>query len=375
TAPPLPPSPTPPLPHFPTLENPTLHITINPETGEIQQIYDKVNERSLLCAPGNQLLAFQDSGEYWDAWNIAPNYLDHPLSPAQLISIEWIANGLVAQRLRVVRQLGTSTFTQDYVLEQQSSLLWVETVVDWCDRHTVVKAAFPLTLSADYVTYDMPAGAIQRPTRPTTPEERAQWEVPGLGWADLTETTASGESYGFSLLSDYKHGYSATPNELRLTLLRGPMWPEADADRGTHRFCYALYPHAGDWKAAQTVHHSYSLRHPLRPVIPTPPLAPQPNRDALPHQTPLLKLAGEHFILRSLKQSEAESHRWVIRGYECHGEAGGLAPPEIWGQSHGLTDLKPCNILESEILPTDLEQSILMVKSWGIHSWSFELNR
>ncbi|MEB3229523.1 MAG: glycoside hydrolase family 38 C-terminal domain-containing protein, partial [Leptolyngbyaceae bacterium] len=367
----------PPLSNSLTLQNATLQVTIDAETGEIQQIYDQVNGRSLLCAPGNQLLAFQDSGEYWDAWNIAPNYLEHPLPPAQLVSIAWIADGPVEQRLRVVRRLGRSTFSQDYVLEGHSALLRIETVVDWCDRHTVVKAAFPLTFSADAVTYDMPAGAIQRPTRPTTPEEKAQWEVPGLGWADLTATDSTENNYGFSILSDYKHGYSATPHELRLTLLRGPMWPEVDADRGTHRFCYAIYPHAGDWQAAQTVHQSYGLRHPLRAVSVGQPLLSQPRPDGLPHQATLLNIAGEQFILRSLKQSETDPQRWVIRGYECHGTAGRLPIPTIGGQCR-VTDLQPCNILESPMLESaipliDPENRSLILRSWGIHSWTFRL--
>ncbi|NEQ95461.1 MAG: alpha-mannosidase [Cyanothece sp. SIO2G6] len=384
-------SPTPPLPHSPTLQNPTLKVTINPTTGEIEQIYDKLQGRSLLSAPGNQLLAFQDSGEYWDAWNIAPNYLEHPLPPFKLVAIEWIVDGPVEQRLRVVRQLGASTFSQDYVLEKHSPLLRIETVVEWCDRHTVVKATFPLALSADYVTYDMPAGAIQRPTRPTTPEERAQWEVPGLGWADLTETTVSGESYGLSILSDYKHGYSATPSELRLTLLRGPMWPEVDADRGTHRFCYAIYPHAGDWTVARTVHHSYALRHPLRAVFgvndkvgdrPSK-VSDRPSNAALPSRTTLLHLASPHFILRALKLAEADPHGWTLRGYECHGEGGTVHWAGFFGDQPGVHPPSPTTILETELSQShandravgdsvtkiSANSHALAISPWGIHTW------
>ena len=33
-------------------------------------IFDKVDRREILNGAGNQLQAFQDRGQYWDAWNI-----------------------------------------------------------------------------------------------------------------------------------------------------------------------------------------------------------------------------------------------------------------------------------------------------------------
>ena len=50
---------------------------------------------------------------------------------------------------------------------------------------------------------------------------------------------------------------------LRLSLLRSPMWPDPEADRGHHHFTYALYPHGGDWKQALTVRHGYEYNYPL----------------------------------------------------------------------------------------------------------------
>jgi len=36
---------------------------------------------------------------------------------------------------------------------------------------------------------------------------------------------------------------------MRLSLLRGPGYPDPEADRGEHRFAYALLPHPGDLRA------------------------------------------------------------------------------------------------------------------------------
>jgi alpha-mannosidase len=306
------------------LENAFLRVTIDAATGEIASLFDLTQQREVLSAPGNQLQAFTDQGQYWDAWNINPQYADHPLPAAKLIRIE---TGEAAfqeagerspfqQRIYVERQIGDSIFQQTYCLDQNSPVLKIETQVDWQERHTLVKAAFPLNLDADFATYEIPCGAIQRPTKPQTEAEKAQWEVPALRWADLTESRR--QVYGVSLLNDCKYGYDATPNQLRLTLLRGSKWPDPDADKGQHTFTYAIYPHAGNWQQARTVRQGYELNLPLQVVQLD---VDQISQDGnLPPVASLLDLGDENLVLMALKQAEDSENEWVLRCYECHGE-------------------------------------------------------
>jgi alpha-mannosidase len=151
------------------LENEFLQVLIESETGDISRIFDKVHHREVLqSGGGNQLQFFQDSGQYWDAWNIDPNYTNFPLPPTKLIEIQWIEQGNIEWRLRVKRVWGKSEFCQDYVLQQGSKILKIETTVNWQDRHILVKAAFPLTVKADFATTETPGGAMSRPTKPQT---------------------------------------------------------------------------------------------------------------------------------------------------------------------------------------------------------------
>lgn len=301
------------------LENELLLVIVDSKTGDLSRIFDKVHNREVLKQEGgNQLQAFQDSGQYWDAWNIDPNYHKHLLSPAQLQSIQWVELGQVRQCLRVVRQLGKSQFCQDYVLAANSPILKIVTTVDWQEQHVLVKAAFPLNVEANYATYEIACGAIQRPTQPQTPSEQAKWEVSALRWADLGD-----ETYGISLLNDCKYGCDAQPSQLRLTLLRSPTWPDPEADRGIHQFTYALYPHGGSWQSAGTVRQGYELNLPLHVLnLPT-----ASNDDAKPLQPSgqLLDLQSEHLILMALKQSEADATQWILRCYECHGQSATLS--------------------------------------------------
>jgi alpha-mannosidase len=322
------------------LENEKLRVVVNPITGDLSSIFDKTQQWEVLSAPGNQLQAFQDRGQYWDAWNIDPAYAQHPLPPAQLLSIAWIDRGLIQQRLRVIRHLGQSRFCQDYVLEARSPILKIVTQVDWQERHVLVKAAFPLNLQADFATYEIPYGAIDRPTQPATPQSAAKWEVPALQWADLSET-----EHGVSLINDCKYGYDSQPSQLRLTLLRGSEWPNPNADRGQHEFTYALYPHNGSWQVAATVRRGYELNQPLQ-VVTYAEIGPAAT-PSLAATGEFLNLNAESLVLTTLKRSEADRSQWVLRCYESHGV---IAPLQLSGDLP-LQVTDRANLLEQALQP------------------------
>ena len=343
------------------LENELLRVVVDAETGNFVSVFDKISNWEILNQKGgNQLQAFQDTGQYWDAWNIDPNYAQHSLPPTHLKSIEWVDQGPLQQRLRVVRQMDQSEFCQDYVLQAESPIVKIATTVDWQSRHVLVKAAFSFNVEADYATYEIPCGAIQRSTRPKTPAEQAKWEVPALHWADLSFIPADSElrateqsqsfsdsmnsplipsramfgeepispniasksqiqnGYGVSLLNDCKYGYDSQPNQLRLTLLRSPSWPDPEADQGIHQFTYALYPHISSWQSAHTVRRGYELNLPMQVMV-CPPVKEHSKRH-LPPVGQLLDLSAENLILMAFKQSEADPQQWILRCYECHGE-------------------------------------------------------
>ena len=110
---------------------------------------------------------------------------------------------------------------------------------DWHEKHILLKVAFPVSARSDKATFEIPYGSVERPTTRNTPAEQAQFEVPALRWADISDAT-----HGFSLLNDSKYGYDAKDNVLRLSLLRSPDLARSRADQGHHEFTYSLYPHA-----------------------------------------------------------------------------------------------------------------------------------
>ena len=66
-----------------------------------------------------------------------------------------------------------------------------------------------------------------------------------------------------ALLNDGKYGHHALGNELGISLLRSPVYPDPLADEGRQSFTYALYPHAGDWFSGGVLAEAEDLNQPL----------------------------------------------------------------------------------------------------------------
>jgi len=356
--------------HFATaervLENEFIRATVDGKTGDLSSIWDKVNNREVLnAAGGNQLQAFQDSGQYWDAWNIDPNYEKHQLPAPTLKDISWVEEGELRQSLRVVRQIGKSEFCQDYIVEIGSPLLKIKTVADWQETHVLVKAAFGLNVEADFATCEIPGGAIDRTTKPQTAAEKAKWEVPILRWADI-----SNDRFGVSLLNDCKYGCDLQPNQIRLTLLRGSTWPDEQADVGVSEFTCAVYPHSGNWQDAATVRQGYELNLPL--LVKVLPKLEKNGRKTLAAAGQFLDLSAENLVLMAFKPSEDDSNVWILRCYECHGEEAKL---ELKSDL-GMAISQPVDLLEQPInLPHNSDDGTsFRISPWKIASFAVNLS-
>ncbi len=298
------------------IENDYLKVEISGKTGNITSLFDKQNQREVLRGDGNELQSFTDEDQYWDAWNINPKYQDFPLPPAKLFDIHYVQSNPLRSRIEVTRMIGRSTFIQTYSLTKHSPILEIKHYIDWQEKHVLVKAAFPLNLEADFVTYEAACGVADRTTKPQTPEELAMWELSGLRWASLSDGDLGDNGYGFSILSDRKHGYDHKSNEIRISLLRGAEFPDPIADEGIHEFTIGLYPHAGNWKTADTPKYAIELSLPLQAIVPNERLM----QGLLPPSMSLINLKADHFMLMAIKRSEDSGKEYILRGYEYFGE-------------------------------------------------------
>ena len=118
-------------------------------------------------------------------------------------------------------------------------------------------------MRADHATFECAHGVIRRATHRNTSWDQARFEVAAHRFVDLSE-----HGYGVALLNDGKYGHHALGNELGISLLRSPVYPDPLADEGRQSFTYALYPHAGDWLSGGVLAEAEDLNQPLfcRPV-------------------------------------------------------------------------------------------------------------
>jgi alpha-mannosidase len=246
------------------LGNGLLSVIVGP--AGVEQLLDQQG-RPQLAAP----LAwsrFADRGEFWDAWDIAATYRQHPLPWGWDGPPRWIECGPLCARFSQRGRLGASAVRLDGRL--LAGQPWLELVLslDWRQRHELLRLEIPLARPALRWAADTPAGVLERPAEPRTPREAARWEVPALAWLASVEGGAAGG--GLAVLLDGPQGVDATPERLGVSLLRGPTWPDPGADNGWQRQRLALMPCPEGWRPAGVPGQARRLREPLwcHPVSP-----------------------------------------------------------------------------------------------------------
>ncbi len=320
--------------------NRSIRVTVDPKTGCITSLLDLTNQTEALAPSetdsggpktsicGNLLQAFTDKPKRWDAWNIDSDFEKQHWDLDKADEVKLVEYGPLRAVIRVKKHFQNSTFVQDITMYAGVPRIDVKMQVEWHEKHILLKVAFPLSAHSDEATFEIPYGSIERPTTRNTPAEQAKFEVPAQRWADLSDAT-----HGFSLLNDSKYGYDVKGNVLRLSLLRSPEWPDPHADEGHHEFTYSLYPHAGNWRDAQTVRRGYELNYKLVA------LQSQKHLGPLPAEHSFVRVEADNVVLTAFKKSE-DDNSLVLRFYEWAGKEADVKlqlPPGV--QSASETDL------------------------------------
>ena len=297
-----------------TLENSLLRVTVDAQTGCITSLFDKRTSFESIAAGGcgNELEAFKDTPKDYDAWNIDAGFDKELTRLDKADSVQLVEQGPVRAAIRVVRTWQKSKFVQEIQLYAGMDRVDIVNDFDWHETHVLLKAAFPLAASSAEATYEIPFGTIDRPTTRNNTWEEAKFEVPALRWADLGDG-----QHGFSLINESKYGYDAKGNVLRLSLLRSPVWPDPDADRGHHHFSYSLYPHAGDWKKSLTIRRGYEFNYKLRAIQVV------AHGGSLPPQHSFVAVQEDNVVLTALKKAE-DCDGLLLRFYEWAGKGGNV---------------------------------------------------
>ncbi|OON80126.1 alpha-mannosidase [Streptomyces tsukubensis] len=291
------------------LDNGLVTVVVD-RRGLLTSVHDRVADREAIApgSAGNLLQLHPDDPNLWSAWNIDSYYRDtvHDLDEARSLTL--VDEGPLLAAVRIERVHGLSRFVQHIELAAESGQVTVRNDIDWQERDTVLKAAWPLDVHAETESAEIQFGHVRRPTHENTSWEAARFELWAHRWVHVGE-----RRWGAALLTDSTYGHDirrdtrqdgGTTTTVRLSLLRAPHSPDPEADRGQHSFSYALRPGAGTEEA---VAGGYALNLPLRPA---------------PAETgALIALDTTDVVVESVKLADDRGGDVVVRLYEAGGGA------------------------------------------------------
>lgn len=290
------------------LQNSKLVVRLDPETGVIRSLYDKKARREFVATTGslNRLEAYLESAEGASCWRIGKILgVEELTSPVTLKVIE---RGPARVAVEFSRPFRKNVISQCVALSADSDMVDCELTVDWAEtgrqeEWPFLKLAMDVNVQSPEANFEIPFGNITRP--------RDGREMPAIKWADL-----SGKDCGFSLINDCKHGHSASGQTLRLSIVRSPGKLDWKSDNYRQTVHYALYPHSGTWKEANTVGRAFAWLHPVL-LAETKPV----DDKKLPLKFSFVSMARPNAMITAVKRSE-DDNDLVVRFYECLGTPG-----------------------------------------------------
>ena len=298
------------------IENKFVRVEINGD-GDITRIYDKSADREVLPSGtvSNQFQAFEDRPTNWEAWDVFIYFDDKMWTSDPAESVTVVEKGPLRAAIEIRRQILNSSYIQRISLAYNSPRIDFDTTIDWCERHILLKTAFPVDVLSPTATYEIQWGNVRRPTHRNTSWDWARFETCAQKWVDLSEG-----GYGASVLNDCKYGHDIRDNVIRISLLRSPTNPDHEADQGVHRFAYSLLTHEGAWDR-KTIAEAYALNDPLIVFSPES-FGENRNISEIVHSgelkaaQPLLDINLPNVVIETVKVAE-DGNGLIVRLYEC----------------------------------------------------------
>lgn len=264
------------------LENEFYRVELNLWNGLITRIYDKVNQWDVLSTEnptGNSVVKERDFGNFWqyngpckgDA--LYPMTGRYPLPGRNDTDVDFahtylgdgnIHNGKAMAQFSINHPYGKGHYSTRVRLYAGIPRIDIQTTLLNNDERVRYRAAFPTSIQAGTITYEIPFGAIERP----------EGEYPAQNWVDYS---AAGR--GVTLLNFGLPGNNVVDGVMLLSLLKCTAIKEGYGEAGgfklstpteegyekgmTHTFDYALMPHGGDWRTAEATRRGMEFNNPL----------------------------------------------------------------------------------------------------------------
>ncbi|MBN1642469.1 MAG: alpha-mannosidase [Anaerolineae bacterium] len=295
------------------IENAYLRLTLDPDTGWVTSLYDLERGLELMGGPGGVPRVIDDPS---DTWSHDVERFDDVIGAFEAAGrVVVVERGPVRQTVRADCTWGDSRVVLEYSLYAGERQVRVTVSVDWREQLKMLKLAFPFGIADPHSTAAIPYGRIQRVDD--------GGEEPCQEWVDLSGGIG-GERYGVALLNDSKYGYDCADGELRMSLVRSPVYAFHTprqiergvtyeyVDQGEQAIHMALLPHAGSYVEGDVVRCAASLNAP--PVV----AEVEAHPGAWAPAASLASCEAPNIVLTALKVAE-EGDDLIVRGYETAG--------------------------------------------------------
>lgn len=298
------------------VQSPLYRLEFDADSGYLTRLRVLATGAEMLAAPAGVPIVISDPSDTWSHGVKA--FRDevgrfHATEGPLLVEF-----GPVRAVVRIPMSYGPSRVTLEYHLYARLPRIDVHMAVDYHGHHEFLKLAFPTALQDVRATYETAYGNSVRPANGD--------EQPAQMWADVSGKLPDGRAAGLAVLNDSRYGYDALDGELRLSVLRTPIYCFHDpakvdprrryeyTDQGPCKLKVALLPHAGDWREARVPRHGRQL-----------------NTECLVREEPahtgrlaptfsLASVDCDHCVLEVIKRQE-EGDGFTVRVVETDGQA------------------------------------------------------
>lgn len=311
-----------------TIENDNLRVKF--KDGCITSLFDKSLNREFVKS-GERMGVFSSYTDIGDCWDIRPVNYQKSRIDAKCEDFDIQLDGACASATAKFR-LGKSTIVCCYSLNQSSDMLEMDISIDCHQKNKMMRVAFPTGVISDECKFNVPFGHISRRTTENDSVEKAQYEVSGQKFVDMSDGNC-----GISIINNCKYGYRCKGSIIDIDLIRSPLrGPGTNVDQGKHTVKLAIYTHKGEL-SSDTYRHAYEINNEIITVC-----GDGDDRCFAP-----FNCDNDSIILESLKISDDNSGA-VLRLYNCSNESQECTVSFDGYEVAGIT-----NILEDETTEID----------------------
>lgn len=245
------------IPNKKELVTKNFKISFN-DDGSFASVKELDSNYEYLNGEGNKFRVFQEPGDpRYANWNILENYRNQPETYMSLIKREMKRFGPLYE-INDLYSYKNSKLKQTILIDDEERVIKIHHELDWKEDNALLKTVFHISNMPEEVISDTQFGYQSHSTKTDTSLQKAQYELCGYKWVDLSSSQG-----GVSLFNNARQGFYAKEGVLELSLLKSNSYPMEHLDLGHNEYEYALYFHNGSFESSDIDLKANSFNSPI----------------------------------------------------------------------------------------------------------------